>query len=266
MLTAFNGYIDDSGNNDIFTLSCVMAQGTNWTWFVIDWENVLEETNRKLREQGRKELSRYHAADCSSRHNEFEGWTTEEQIEFTKKLLKVFEKNSNAVTVISYSVNLNELTEEIPDAHDDPYRAAYSLVLKFLMIEIGEMFEIANKNDRGNIDLIKVALVHDRGNYDATLLHSFKSLMADPSFRFRQMFTTIAPMGWENCTPLQPADLLAYENFKESERYVVDRKRRKTLELLLSLESFGGRAKAFNRDMLRKLARIHEETKARISL
>jgi hypothetical protein len=60
-------------------------------------------------------------------------------------------------------------------------------------------------------------------------------------------------MGWEDCIPLQPADLLAYENLKDAELKSRGKKRRKTLELLLDLNSFGGCAKGIDAETLRKL-------------
>jgi hypothetical protein len=65
------------------------------------------------------------------------------------------------------------------------------------------------------------------------MLRQFDWLISDPGFSSRGHFTTLAPMGWEDCTPLQAADLLAYENMKDAERRLDNRTRRKTLELII---------------------------------
>jgi len=57
------------------------------------------------------------------------------------------------------------------------------------------------------------------------------------------MFTSIMPIGWEDWVPLQPTDLVAYENFKDSMRKKNPRDRRKALDALVNLDSFGGRAR-----------------------
>jgi len=73
-------------------------------------------------------------------------------------------------------------------------------------------------------------------------------MKADRHFKYSLVFTTLAPMGWEECPPLQAADLLAYENFKEHERRTASRKRRKTLDGLLDdNSSFAGRSRAFDK-------------------
>ena len=71
-------------------------------------------------------------------------------------------------------------------------------------------------------------------------------------------------MSWEHCVPLQPADMMAYEHFKEAERKVSPRKRRKSLELLLDLESLGGRGSFIDRDALLKLKEVMDEAKRKV--
>ena len=116
-----------------------------------------------------------------------------------------------------YLLNLQEMVEEIPETKFDPVGVAYDVLLKFLMSEIG----------KGIMELPqgKITLFHERCAYDGVLLDSFNTLINDPTFISRKCFTTIAPMGWEDCVPLQPADLIAYENFKEGFRQLPNRNR-----------------------------------------
>ena len=60
-------------------------------------------------------------------------------------------------------------------------------------------------------------------------LDGFNQQLADPAFEHRNSFTTFAPAGWENCIPLQPTDLVAYENFKDALRKINPRERRISL-------------------------------------
>jgi hypothetical protein len=54
------------------------------------------------------------------------------------------------------------------------------------------------------------------------MLNAFNSFVVDSSMPDRDMFTTIAPMGWETCTPLPVADFFPYEAMKESHRFEVE--------------------------------------------
>ncbi len=46
-------------------------------------------------------------------------------------------------------------------------------------------------------------------------------------------------MKWQDCVPLQPADLIAYENMKDVERRLDDRKMRKTFDLIVEDRNTG---------------------------
>jgi hypothetical protein len=239
-------YIDESGNSELFTLSCLVAAYGAWVWFEMDWKTCLDKTNASLVRQGRKPITRYHAADCSSRLNEFEGWTQQEQVSLFTSLLGVFHKH--ITNTIAFTISLKELSEEIPTSADDPKRSAYVLLLKYLMIEIGN-----NILARENWQL--VSIVHDRTDaYNRVLLDTFNAMLSDNTFRYRDRFTSITPMSWQDSIPLQAADLLAYENFKEVERQTRTRSRRKSLEALLGLtDTFGGKCVSIPRQGIREI-------------
>jgi hypothetical protein len=93
---------------------------------------------------------------------------------------------------------------------------------------------------------VQYVLFHDRCNYDADLLRAFNQMLDDPTFVEKEMFSTLAPLSWEHCIPLQAADLIAYETFKDSEGKITGRPRRKSFDFILEMERFGGRAKVFD--------------------
>jgi hypothetical protein len=251
----FRGYIDESYGPKLFTLSCLMSDPPTWRKIETSWKKRLRAKNSELVMQKRRPLTRYHAADCSSRVNEFEGWSVEEQIEFTKKLLKIVE--GRFLNVIAYSVPIDALTEVFPEHAKDPIGPCYGLLLKMLMTEFTSQVEDAAKK-LGRIQAVKLTLFHERCSYDSDLLRAFNSAMDDPTFRGKQLFSTVSPVGWEDCIPLQLADLLAYENFKDAGRRDSGRKRRKSLELLLA-GNLGGRSRTFKPEALVKMRQLMSE-------
>jgi hypothetical protein len=247
----FRGYIDESFNRKLFTLSCLMSDPSGWMWFESAWKKVLRNKNKSLKSQGRRLISRYHAADCSSLKGEFEGWTVAEQIEFTKSLLLACKK-SKFFDATSYSMPLDDFVEEFPEFKQDPIGYCYVCLLDFLMIEMVRRIT-ESKAKQGSTKEVHILLFHDRCAYDAALLQAFNRRMKDETFVGKEMFSTIAPLSSMECIPLQAADLVAYENFKDSEGNLVGRKRRKTLELLLSSNSYGGTARTFKPNAIRAL-------------
>jgi hypothetical protein len=256
------GYFDESYrlNSDpkVFTLSCPMSSPTGWLEIERGWKLCLNAKNRELKTYGRKELSRYHAADCSSLTNEFKGWSVPEQIEFCKQLFATLNRGRAWVNVISYSLPINDFIQEL-SIEGDPLRYCYREMVKFVMLEIAAQHRDAQKK-HGSLKEISFVLFHERCGYDEEYLGAFNKMLADETFAGRYLFRTIAPLGWEDCIPLQPADMMAYEAFKEAERKFTGRKRRKSLEILLDSKGIGGRAKQFDVENLKEWRDILERS------
>ena len=89
----FLGYIDESYNAHVFTLSCLISTGKIWSEFSRAWKLTLDSVNRKLKAQGRRTISRYHAADCSNLKREFADWTADDQKALFADILKLFRRH-----------------------------------------------------------------------------------------------------------------------------------------------------------------------------
>ena len=97
------GHIDESGNSRLFTLCCLVGDGSMWLWIEMAWTKLLEETNTSLRAHGRPNISRYHASDCRNLRREFAGWSPDEQRDFTQKILRIFQRHP--LHVFAYSID-----------------------------------------------------------------------------------------------------------------------------------------------------------------
>jgi hypothetical protein len=247
------GYIDESysGENPplTFGLSCVFAWGSEWTWVEMAWLKVLEQKNEELISTGRKPLKRFHATDMSNFTEEYEGWIPSERTDFTDKLIrKVFGKHE--LFAIGHTVSLRDIAETWPNYVGKEKHFAYYALLKINMIEIARVIEEFFPPGT------QITLIHDRSTFDHVLQEAFNSLKNDPKYLLRDKFKTIVPMGWEDCVPLQLADLFAYEVMKEIHRLEDDvmakrvRPRRKSLESLLARDSFFQTAKSVPRESL----------------
>lgn len=240
------GYIDESISKDqrVFTLSALVGIGEQWDALSKDWTKMLVDTNVWLVAKGRKPINRYHATECNARHNEFEGWDFHEQIELTKTMLAIVK--SYALKTISYSIDLKSLALAIPGK--DLVGSAYAISTLFLVYDLGVWLSV-----KGASSDTRLTLIHDWCDYDGEILARFKALTSDPSFKHGGYFTTCAPMKWQDCIPLQPADLMAYENMKDVERRLDDRKRRKTFDLIVEEGNTGIRNHYINTKTIESL-------------
>jgi len=78
----------------------------------------------------------------------------------------------------------------------------------------------------------------------------FNHMKNDETLVSHERFTTITSMGWEDCVPLQAADLLAYGNFRT---VAGGHKMRKDFRLIVNLDSFGGRGAFLKREAFREI-------------
>lgn len=252
----FRGFIDESHDRGlipkVFNLTCVIAYDNMWPWFEMAWVKVLDEKNEELAKQDRPQISRYHAADCSSLQGEFTGWTVAEQIEFSLKLFSVFRQHP--VHIHGYDMPLQLLVQEIPVTAGNPVGFAYVILLTMLMAQIGEKTLSLYPKD-------KITLHHDRGDHDAALADAFAQVVdGHRVFEVTNSgrFVSIAPGDGQHCVMLQAADMIAYENFKEGMRrhYPEGRGRRKSLTALLDLDAVSGKASGFTLEAVRELRTI----------
>ena len=255
VVVILRGYIDESYDGEkipkMFSLTCTFAHTSEWPWIEMAWEKCLEEKNESLRRQGRTPLRRYHSVDMNNFKEDFKDWDGPERQEFCEKLVRVISRHTCGYE--GYLINLQELAKEWPEAGPDYKAFAYGLLLKCIMFNMGTGVDKHLKDH-------KITLFHERCEYDGVLLESFNEVVNDPTVENRKYFTTIAPMGWENCTPLQPADLMAYENFKEGLRQLPNEKprpRRTILSELISLETFSVRLRYIDLPSIIKLKNLY---------
>jgi hypothetical protein len=228
--------MDESYDNDanLFALSCLMSTGKDWLEMERQWKLHLRAKNKTLKKQGRPLISRYHASDCSGCKREFEGWTRDERDAFVIGLFGIFRRVE--MHTLALSVELDDICEVFPEWSDDRIKTAYFWMTRFLMCVIADDFRKMPTSKQG-----AVTMFHDRtafdGKYDATILKAFNAQLS--RWSASSYFTTIAPLGWEHCVPLQPADLVAFEVFKEAQARKESRDCRKSFKTLLSLPTFG---------------------------
>lgn len=259
----FRGYIDESYGpaQNIFALSCLLAKGSQWIDFERKWRLHLAVKNRELKKAGRPLISRYHASDCSGCRKEFKGWNRDERDAFVCGLFQIF-RQIKTFTVV-YDVRIDDVCEVFPEYARDRLEAAYFWLTTFMLIQIGKDLNGTPKNGSA----IRFNLFHDRtggdGKYDSTILHAFTRLKKDQTFTHREKFTAIAPVGWEDHIALQPADLVAFECYKQAEARFATRKSRRSFEELLNMRTFGIHSKTVNLDALKELKRIVYEAEER---
>lgn len=233
------GYIDESYTGEkepvTFGLNCVYSTYPSWFWIEVGWNKVIAEKNCQLIQQGRKPIRRFHSKEISNFENDFEGWNGEERTDFTRNLL-VQGIDGNYLHSVGFTANLKDVAEDWPRVKfEGVKRFGYHSMLRLIMVRLESMIP----QDFG--PGARISLIHERCPFDGVLLDAFNFYL-EKRPKASSLFTSITPMGWENCTPLQAADFFAYEAMKESHRFrpgMKPRERRKSLSAALELETVG---------------------------
>lgn len=197
---------------------------------------MLDAKNKQLANAGRKPIRRYHSKEISNFENDFEDWNGDERTELTKELISRA-INGNFLQSVGFTANLRELAEQWPRVkYEGVKKFGYHVMMRLIMMKLEKM--IPKQFGAG----AHIAFINERCEFDGIWRDAFDHYR-DKHPHTRSMFTSITPMGWEECVPLQPADFLAYETMKESHRFrpmqKKDRDRRKSLEAFIDLPSVG---------------------------
>ena len=145
---------------------------------------------------GLKPLSRYKAADCASRCNEFKGWSKERQIRFTKRLVGILEKYRRyGLWALGFAASLEDFSEIEPSLSGHKLRKeCYKFCVQFCLTELCSVIEKHFATE-------KVTIFHDSGDFVADAQYVFNK------FHDRNgQLATLAPLRWEKSVALQPAD------------------------------------------------------------
>jgi hypothetical protein len=198
-------YADESYNNRTFNFGGWLAKESAWIPIEKAWKNRIDYERRK---HGR--FDRYHATDCSSSYGDYKNWTKEQTLQHVKKLLGIITRKPRDVVAICFGLDM-EATIRIFSGHKrDPNKGAYNLCTRKLMHLVYQA--VIQEYGAG----YRVAIIHDHTQgYDGVILDAFNCMMDDPMVpHYKEMFTTIVPMRWQDCTLLQPADMIAFDTFK----------------------------------------------------
>jgi hypothetical protein len=240
-------FIDESYNDRTFNYGGWLAEEQEWTRIGNQWSRRIEYERRM-----HGKLDRYHASDCASRQNEYDGWSLDQQILHTKKLQAIISRRPERITAICSGVDLIALPKVFTANAKDPLAAAYNLMLRHLMMGV---YRVVRKKV-GN----RVVVIHDTApGYNGIIRDAFDKLLAELGPRYRELFVTITPLRWQDCVQLQCADMIAFDTFKLLDKtlHASSAKMRRSLQNLVG-KGVHVEARYFGERVMRTLLRIHE--------
>lgn len=200
-------YLDESyDKRSSFAVGGFLAFESQWRDIEKAWRQRIDYENRQSAKKGFPPISRYHAADCSSLRGEFsesKGWSKERQIMFVKKLLEILGRQRLVGMVFGGKVS--EFQQYFPGI---PWRRSlYYQSAILCLIHIADYMANYLPED-------KCTVFYERGGFNGAAEEALNTFKSGEPHRLSKYIVTMAPMDWQNCIPLQTADLMAYEGMR----------------------------------------------------
>ncbi len=231
MLTA---YLDESWDASTMCVGGWLCNVSSWRLIQGKWERHIQRENKTSLKLNLQLISRYKAADLGCRKGEFDGWTKQREVAFTKNLIDVLRmRNPRSRPIgIACGISFGDMLAASREWDRDHSRhkwerAAYRLCMLSCLRMVLETMTVLYPEE-------KVAVVHDHGKFNGPALSAFNAVKANPTIRNREALLTVTAKGWEDCVALQPADMMAFEARKLISSGIADAARfRRSLQRII---------------------------------
>ena len=217
MARHYTAYFDESYTDGL--LMCVggwLAHDIDWGKIERRWDYRIAYENTRSAKRGEPPFDRYHAADLDNFKAQFareKGWDEDRRKIFTKKLIGILGANTDKLRNpigLATGISLPDMRDAFPSSHKEKiFKQHWAAYRNCMILDLLMLAETMRKAFPGE----QVAVLFDRGPYASAALSAFESFKQGKTPNKHDV-VTIAPMGWEDCTALQPADLIAYEGRK----------------------------------------------------
>lgn len=218
-IVVIKAFFDESWNPNrprMFAVAGILATAHQWNDIENGWKAALAKQNAEMLRQGRKQLSRYHAAEMNARSSEFDGWSKEESLQFTESLLSVI--RGRKMFIISSAIVLDDMVKVFPEWAVNTQGYAYGYAFLQCLQVCGRIAANPKFVEPGHM----LKAWHDQCQWSDYALDAFQKVQADPTYSENWRFGALSHDSSEDNVCLQPADMMAYECWRESERYVLD--------------------------------------------
>jgi hypothetical protein len=217
ILAVLKAYLDESGTKNspkIFAMGGAVASETEWSLWHPQWKAILKNPGG-----GRKEIEYMHMKECVHGSAQFKGWPKEESNRFPLRLIPTLIKPgiykvSSAILMEDFrDVIKGELLQKVKS----PYYLCMLLCMKAIADKMREMrgHWVGRKErvayifeEQAEYEIEATRLFYDiKNKQNGERLYKLESCTYAPKTRF---------------TPLQVADMMAWETHREMRRRIGD--------------------------------------------
>ena len=197
-------YFDESYGPKVFTLAGLVSSAASWGRFSREWNSTL----RRFGIEGR-----FHMNEFESGRGDFTGWATTRKVALARELARLI--RGHAQLLVGVSVLVEDFARVYPidpmNPRDNPLT-----VYEYCMQSCLERIATAMQTGRHEIDLF-----FDRNRQHQTTATHFQYILAK-THDWDHVFGSMTFASSHQHVPLQAADVVAYENYKQVLNQFVD--------------------------------------------
>jgi Protein of unknown function (DUF3800) len=228
----FRAYFDESGihgESKILVMACYLAPAKEWERFVPRWQAVLDKYD----------ISVFHANHCNGNKGIFRRFR-DNQTERNQFVVELLATISDRPRIIPFAAGVefksyDELFKPALSPNPEhPYYIAMKTLLSMVGIYLQDMRRLPSTE--------KAACIFERqSEFSSRAISAFNFGLSDKDWSVSGRFDSITFGSPEECIPLQAADALAYDTYRELSRlqYHPERRVRPSYEVLTRNTCFG---------------------------
>jgi len=210
VMASFVAYFDESGTHDgspILTLAGYIADISQWVEFAREWNEILKQGG----------LTHFHMSKFEARQGEFRGWDNERRLLIQRGLIGIIKRRVNIG--VFCAVNLAAYDEFITEWRRDNFGSPYNFCLKMCLSQVTFWAQRFERKEP-----IAYIIEHGAG-YNHEINKSFRETFANEKMRKFFRLGSLTFDDKKRALPLQAADILAYEVWKDAyNKFVIEPK------------------------------------------
>lgn len=225
-VTMYIAYIDESGSYGSMKVFAVAG----WAAHALEWARLEFSWKRALAEFG---LSSFHMAECENRRGLFAQWSKADTIEAVKRFASIIE--GRYLNGFGMAVLLDDFYELPKEDRVKWFDNHYLLCFQSCVLEISKRADRLPKHEW-------TAFVAERQEeFNGQTQVMYQKIVDRPKWPNRDRLGSLSFGSGTESIPLQAADMIAYETFKQVHNMNFDpRPVRKSFERMMNKPFIGG--------------------------
>jgi hypothetical protein len=170
------------------------------------WNKIERGWKRRNHMEG---VPRFHAAHLNAGTYEYEGWTKQRRLIYSKEILSILKAQHRKLHGISIGMHVDAYRQVINPEGQVKMGHPYLVCFKSTIAAVAEQMEHAHYPYAD-----RFAVIVDRGDMEVEAVKAFYAMKDNPRFIYGHRLATCTPGDATDFIGLQPADFVAYETFR----------------------------------------------------